>query len=464
MADNNVKCKAENPDGTRCKRNALSGSKYCSMHLYLDSLSKNEIRDKRNTRTVWVIAGISLILTIIAAILITKYVKPDYIEKSENLYYGPSKDDVYVYTLGKEAAQSAEQALSALETGNLSKAESLYAALTLIAPNDPILSYNFALTYSYQEKYKLAISAWRRTIVLDSANHMSYNNFGLALMHDDQIEAALIALQTAIRLDANDALAYANIGNLYDKMDSLDLALNAYRKSIAIQPDLHPVFLGLGISLIKAGYARDGIDTLRIFLTNTQLPMLKTEAYFHIGNAYSRIKKYDSALVAWYQCLGIDTGYYDARNNIGVAYLELKKYDSAVAIFANLARTYSDSAVVYNNLGFALIYADELDKAEVALRKALELKADLAQAYNGLGMIAGKRNDRARAIALFKSAIAHDSTIAAAYFNVGYEYGRMGAWDSAVYYLEHASRLQPGDTLTERLFNEAVMKWMMPHF
>ena len=80
-----------------------------------------------------------------------------------------------------------------------------------------------------------------------------------------------------------------------------------------------------------------------------------TDAYFHRGIAYNRLKKYPEALADFTKEIELDPKYADVYYNRGVAYNALKKYEEALADYSKAieldpkyARAYYNRGVAYN--------------------------------------------------------------------------------------------------------------------
>ncbi len=111
------------------------------------------------------------------------------------------------------------------------------------------------------------------------------------------------------------------------------------------------------------------------------------DAYFGLGNTYTRQNKFTEAIDAYNEALKINPNHAPTLSNLGVAYYQQgdlaqakRSFEKALAVSANDAET-------YYLLGAAQLQLGEMDAAEKSLQKAVELKPTLPEAHFGLGML-----------------------------------------------------------------------------
>lgn len=111
------------------------------------------------------------------------------------------------------------------------------------------------------------------------------------------------------------------------------------------------------------------------------------DAYFGLGNTYTRQNKFTEAIAAYNEALKINPNHAPTLSNLGVAYYQQgdlvqakRSFEKALAVSANDAET-------YYLLGAAQLQLGEMDAAEKSLQKAVELKPNLPEAHFGLGTL-----------------------------------------------------------------------------
>ena len=98
------------------------------------------------------------------------------------------------------------------------------------------------------------------------------------------------------------------------------------------------------------------------------------EAYFQLGRALAKSRRYDEALDQYEQSIAIMPENPDAHFNLGYIFLGRKEYASAAREFEEVIKLkppYLSDA--YVNLGIARYNAGHLEEALIALKKALQL-------------------------------------------------------------------------------------------
>jgi tetratricopeptide (TPR) repeat protein len=98
------------------------------------------------------------------------------------------------------------------------------------------------------------------------------------------------------------------------------------------------------------------------------------EAYFQLGRALAKSRRYDEALDQYEQSIAIMPENPDAHFNLGYIFLGRKEYASAAREFEEVIKLkppYLSDA--YVNLGIARYNAGQLEEALIALKKAFQL-------------------------------------------------------------------------------------------
>jgi tetratricopeptide (TPR) repeat protein len=179
----------------------------------------------------------------------------------------------------------------------------------------------------------------------------------------------------------------------------------------------------------------------------------------------------------------------DAQHVLGLCYLNARRYDDARASFAAQYGLAPDSAGAYLLLGTMLRQANLPELAAVEAQKALDLSPGLPLAHFMLGEVALYKSDVERAISEFEAerrinpdyaplydrlgdaylrvdkldqaeqaitrALALDTTITGAFIKMGKVLLRRQDVQTAVMYLQHAEKMDPGDFTTHELLSQA---------
>ncbi len=218
-----------------------------------------------------------------------------------------------------------------------------------------------------QKDYKKAIALWQDIITIadyeDDKKSLvgGYFNLGYSYNELKEYQKAINAYKKVIKIEPGDYEAHNNMGDVYLKLKEYQEAIGAYkevikftsgapvfiyRKLVDIKPDDREVifadsnqFIGIGI----ADYAAD--DTFK--------------AYYNMGIAYRKLKKYQKAIDAYQKAIDIKSDYYMAYNNMGVVYNILEKDQKAIDAFEKAIKIKPDFYKAKRNLNSTLKQSKE---------------------------------------------------------------------------------------------------------
>ena len=138
----------------------------------------------------------------------------------------------------KDIIETANNACKAYYEGNMAKALSLYYKVLAEDLNNSVNYYNIGLVYDSLREFELAVSYYKKSIRVNSANIRSIDN--VARIYIDEIKDYNIArtyLDRAIEVAPKDAEAYNLYGNISMLENDFELALNYFKKSIHLDPE-----------------------------------------------------------------------------------------------------------------------------------------------------------------------------------------------------------------------------------
>jgi Flp pilus assembly protein TadD len=136
--------------------------------------------------------------------------------------------------------------------------------------------------------------------------------------------------------------------------------------------------------------------------------------YAALGNAYSRLERYDQAIEAYDRSLKMDP--YGPANYM-----------------------------LHRSLGLCLAKEGRYDEAEVQLKQVVKLKPNQPAYHYNLASVLAKAGRYEEAVPYFKRVLELDPNSAAGYRSLGFCYARMGKRKEAEAYLERYLKLSPKD-------------------
>jgi arylsulfatase A-like enzyme/Tfp pilus assembly protein PilF len=143
------------------------------------------------------------------------------------------------------------------------------------------------------------------------------------------------------------------------------------------------------------------------------------DAWFSLGNAYFKNRKYEDAIKYFQRALALKPDYDLPVINMANAYRRLGRDDAALAGYEHYLTLDPKNAHVHYQIGEIYLDRDDIPRAERSFRRALDIDKRVAPARNALGAIAVKRGDLATGERETRAAIAIKATVRLAHFNLG---------------------------------------------
>ena len=224
--------------------------------------------------------------------------------------------------------------------------------------------------------------------------------------------------------------AHLALGKDYQSLKLWKQALAAYQNVPADSLWYTDALLSAAQALKHMEREEDALSLLQEALLNTTLtPILRAELLIAIGNIHSMEDRDEEAIAAYTEALQEETSLtpwektwfvYFLR---GSAYERLKQWPSAEQDFKQALALSKDNPMVLNALGYS--WADRGKNLQEALK-------------------------------MLKSAVRQRSHEGYIVDSLGWVYYRLGAYDDAVFFLERAVELAPGDPVINDHLGDAL--------
>ena len=108
--------------------------------------------------------------------------------------------------------------------------------------------------YLGQNKYNLAILAYKKALELDPQNLHAPNNLGDVYLGQGKYDLAVSAYKGMLKLDPQNVYALNNLGALYYIQEKYNLAISMYKKALELNP--------------RNVYALKGLERIRVSQSN----------------------------------------------------------------------------------------------------------------------------------------------------------------------------------------------------
>jgi len=163
------------------------------------------------------------------------------------------------------------------------------------------------------------VTLFTRALEVTEGNYVTHNNLAIALEQKGKIEEAIYHYNQSIKI-VPDGVPLNNLGNIYADLGQNEKALYYYEEAIRLRPDYADAYYNRGLLYAAQNNYQQAIDDY------TRMISLKptAQAYNNRGNIYNRLGRYEPAIA---------------------------DYDSAIRLIKNYPWFYINRATAYFNQG-----------------------------------------------------------------------------------------------------------------
>jgi len=161
-------------------------------------------------------------------------------------------------------------------------------------------------------------------------------------------------------------------------------AAQAFGQAITLKPGWADAHYGLAASYAEMGEPGKAVAEFAQVVKLTDWDGLKVLTYYHMGNAYIDMKRYEQAIEAYNQAIQLDSTLSKSHNNLGVAYIELSQTEEAIREFREAVRLNPKYAEAHFNLGVAYLQLGEHDETRKQQEYLRWMSSELATKLQAL--------------------------------------------------------------------------------
>jgi tetratricopeptide (TPR) repeat protein len=206
-------------------------------------------------------------------------------------------------------------------------------------------------------------------------------------------------------------------GNQLAELNKFDEAFEFYEKGLRVTemmefPDVK------NKDLIKMSYKNQLINRAKLEIDNSnydkaiesckralELDEIFVEAYYQMGEAHSKKKKFDIAIQNYQRAVDFNKNHYPSLKSMGLAYELKNDYDTALINLNKSVEINPNFSEGWYNLGNLHKLRREFDNAIECYKKATEIEPELANAWLFMGNTYFDKKDYHNAIENIEKAI-----------------------------------------------------------
>lgn len=352
-------------------------------------------------------------------------------------------------------------------------------------PNDLELAYNLSGIYTYEKKYREAISMIDRIEAqMGISEELSFQKQQLYLKMND-VEGAASEIKKLILAFPGETKYYGVLGDLYFTNGQDENALEIYQKVLKIDPNAAFIHLSLADYYKSKGQKATSYEHLKIAFENpdlnidTKMQIMLSYYAFVSKNDEMKMQAFElcSLLVkahptdpkaysiygdflyndgqlsesreAFRQSLKQDSSRYPVWAQILIINVELSDYNAILSEAKQTIELFPNQAPPYYFYGFALVQKKQYDKAIEYLNMGKDMVFDnkslLVQFYATLGEAYYRQKKYAESDKAFESALRYEPSDATILNNYSYYLSeRKEKLEKAAEMSAKSNNLQPG--------------------
>ena len=247
-----------------------------------------------------------------------------------------------------------DKAVENYNQGRYENAIATYKQVIALDATHPDAHANLAGAYRQLERYAEANAEYKSAAEFIKDDTELFSEWGYCLGKVDEWTKAVARLQTAKELKA-DAINYANVGWAY---------LNAAQKDVADK----------NTAEARANFLQAKEFSQKAIALNPQL----TPVLLNLGLIYNGLGEHQFAVAILTKANSARANWLPAINELGVAYRQSNNLPAAILQFQKAVRLNDKYAVGYFNLGEAQYKSGKTNDARKTLEKLKKLDKDLA--------------------------------------------------------------------------------------
>jgi serine/threonine protein kinase/tetratricopeptide (TPR) repeat protein len=271
----------------------------------------------------------------------------------------------------------------------------------------------------------------------------------------ENINLAIGMFENAIGEDSLYALAYAGLGEAYWRkyeatrdLQSTDEAIRNCRRALALNDQLLPARVTLGITLVGRGKYEDGVQEFKNAL---EIDPLYYDVYRELAKAYESLGDLKRAESTYKKAIELSPTYWANHNNLGKFYYMKGRYEEAARKFEDVVALTPDNTRGWNNLGASYFKLKRWPEARRAFERSVQIEPSYV-VYSNIATLLFYEGRYADAAHAYEKALSLQSTdfevwgnLASAYFWSNNRQRALETYKKAAQMAEEQRALNPRD-------------------
>lgn len=257
-----------------------------------------------------------------------------------------------------------------------------------------------------------AIKHLKRALQLNNTHRVAYADLALALLESKNEAGAVKVIQQALKSNPKSAETSFLLGLIImERGDEQHWTQAAAQFSVALEsrPDLTAALYDMALCQYLVGFRDSASQQLQVV---TDRDPSFAPAYFLIGVGHAVAKRFDEALVAWFNALRYEPNNVDLHVNIAYIFYQRQDWQTAIKHFMTAHRLALLDASILSATGLCFARAGEFDRAIVSFRQSLHIQPRSPVTHSNLGLTYYLHKEVEKAVEHWRIVSQLDSTYA----------------------------------------------------
>ena len=251
---------------------------------------------------------------------------------------------------------------------------------------DEFVALDLASNLMLSQKLPEAITILENGIKKFPGNTEFNRRLAEIYLHKGNFDAAIAEYDKMISTDSSNFETWYEKGSLQARLKDTANAIKSLERSFALMPINYS---GMLLAEIYVAQKNPRILEICNFLLSRDTSKIQTEPVFMKGVYYSDMKRYDSALSQFDECIRRDWKMTDAYIEKGIILFEKKHYDQALKVFNMTVTVSNTDADGYYWLGRCYEATGKLEDAIANYQRAIALDRTFTEARAALRRLNG---------------------------------------------------------------------------
>ena len=172
--------------------------------------------------------------------------------------------------------------------------------------------------------------------------------------------------------------------------------------------------------------------------------------YFHLGDVYRKIKKYNFALKYYQKSIELNKRFPEGLNNLANIYKELKNTKNSIIFFKKAIELNPNYINALYNLAIVYFEINKYEESSACFKRVLKIDPEHLASLNNFGILLKKIKKYEEALKCFEKVVNIDNNFLKAYNNIGTISLELGKIKNAVSNYEKVLKLDPNNFISHK--------------